>query len=228
MSSGFQIKGTRDGLLVSMGSGAWEDQYQVLIGQLEQQAEFLRGARLAIDVGETELKAAELGQLSKELADRGLSLWAVLSDSPATQRSAQDFGLATQIPKPAPAHLSAPGEGILLSGDEAILVRRTLRSGHNLQYAGHVVVIGDVNPGAQVIAGGNIIVWGRLRGMAHAGAAGDEGALVCALDLAPTQLRIAGAIAVTPKRRGKPQPELARLENGQVVAETWDPKKERI
>ena len=228
MSSGFQIKGTRDGLLVSMGSGAWEDQFQVLIGQLELQADFLRGARLVIDVGETVLKAVELGQLSKELADRGLFLWAVLSESPATQRSAQDFGLATQIPKSAPAHISSAGEGILQGGDEAILVRRTLRSGHNLQFAGHVVVIGDVNPGAQVIAGGNIIVWGRLRGMAHAGAAGDEGALVCALDLAPTQLRIAGAIAVTPKRRGKPQPELARLENGQVVAETWDPKRERL
>ena len=63
--------------------------------------------------------------------------------------------------------------------------------------------------------------------MVHAGAEGDEKSVVCALDLSPTQLRIAGEIAVTPKRRGKPQPEMARLENGQVVAEVWDPKRER-
>jgi septum site-determining protein MinC len=45
--------------------------------------------------------------------------------------------------------------------------------------------------------------------------------VVCALDLSPTQLRIAGQIATTPGHRGKPQPELARLQDGQVVAELW-------
>ncbi len=89
-------------------------------------------------------------------------------------------------------------------------------------------MIGDVNPGAEIIARGDVVVWGRLRGMVHAGAEGDESAVVCALDLSPTQLRIAGQIAVTPKRRGKPQPEMARISNGQVVAEPWDPKRERI
>jgi septum site-determining protein MinC len=59
----------------------------------------------------------------------------------------------------------------------------------------------------------------------HAGAEGDEEAVVCALDLSPTQLRIAGQIALAPKRRGKPQPEMARLKNGQVVAEPWTPSR---
>jgi septum site-determining protein MinC len=110
-------------------------------------------------------------------------------------------------------------------GEQAVLVRRTLRSGFSLQHPGHVVVIGDVNPGAEIIAGGDVIVWGRLRGMVHAGANGNEAAVVCALDLSPTQLRIAGQIAVTPQRRGKSQPEMARLRNGQVVAEPWESKK---
>ena len=86
--------------------------------------------------------------------------------------------------------------------------------------SGPVVVIGDVNPGAEIVSAGDVVVWGRLRGMVHAGANGDENAVVCALDLSPTQLRIAGKIALTPKRRGKPQPEIARLQDGQVVAET--------
>jgi septum site-determining protein MinC len=60
--------------------------------------------------------------------------------------------------------------------------------------------------------------------MVHAGAEGDETAMVCAMDLAPTQLRIAGHIATTPKRRGKAQPEMARIVDGQVVAVPWQQK----
>jgi septum site-determining protein MinC len=72
-----------------------------------------------------------------------------------------------------------------------------------------------------------VVVWGHLRGMVHAGAEGDDSAVVCALDLSPTQLRISDKIAVTPKRRGKPQPEIARLQDGQVIAEPWEPKRDR-
>jgi septum site-determining protein MinC len=84
------------------------------------------------------------------------------------------------------------------------------------------VVIGDVNPGAEVIAGGDIVVWGRVRGLVHAGALGDEGAVICALDLAPTQLRIAGTIARSPEeRRRKPVPEIATAQEGHIVAVPW-------
>jgi septum site-determining protein MinC len=112
-----------------------------------------------------------------------------------------------------------------LTGETAVFVQRTLRSGYSIQNKGHVVVIGDVNPGAEIIAGGNVIVWGRLRGMVHAGAEGNEKVVVCALDLSPTQLRIAGQIATTPQRKGKPQPEVAHIQDGQVVAEQWKPPK---
>jgi len=226
MNSKLQIKGMRDGLLITLGGGAWEEQRQELMTQLRSQAEFLHGARLAINVGGAILKAADLGQLTKELAEQGFTLYALISESPTTERSALAFGLATRLPKPGAARTVAGSTEP--DGEPALLVSRTLRSGYNLQYQGHVVVIGDVNPGAQVIARGDVIVWGKLRGMVHAGAEGDDGAVVCALDLSPTQLRIAGAIAVTPKRRGKPQPEMARLVKGQVVAEAWDPKRERL
>ena len=222
-----EIKGIRDGLLITLGDGAWDDLHRVLLEQIDQQVEFLRGARLALDVGNQILKAAEMGRLRKEIGDRELTLWAVLSESPTTERTAKTLGLATQLAKPRPDPVTPPLETTLHSGEGAILVRRTLRSGFSLQHPGHVVVIGDVNPGAEVIAGGDVLVWGRLRGVVHAGAEGDENAIVCALDLSPTQLRIAGQIAITPKRRGKPQPEMARLQSGQVVAESWDPKRER-
>jgi septum site-determining protein MinC len=83
------------------------------------------------------------------------------------------------------------------------------------------VVIGDVNAGAEIIATGNVVVWGRIRGNVQAGVNGDTAAVVCALDLAPTQLRIADAIATSPKRRGKPEPEVALVRDGKIVAERW-------
>ncbi len=230
MNPNVQIKGIREGLLVNLGDGNWDEVHQALLAQLDQQAEFLRGARLALDVGNHILKAADLGPLTRELSDRGLTLWAVLSNSPTTERSAQSYGLATRLPRPKPEPPAARLPDTNLQGGEgAILVRRTLRSGFSLQHPGHVVVIGDVNPGAEIVASGDVLVWGKLRGVVHAGAEGNENALVCALELSPVQLRIAGQIAVPPKRRGKPQPEMARLQAGQVVVEAWNPKSmERV
>jgi septum site-determining protein MinC len=227
MTAQVQIKGIRDGILITLGEGGWEDLRQALLSKLDEQAEFLRGARLAMDVGNHILKAADLGQLNKEIADRDVILWAVISNSPTTERSAQSFGLATRLSKPRPEPDMPVIDTNARTGESAVLVRKTLRSGFSVQNAGHVIIVGDVNPGAEVVAGGDVIVWGRLRGMVHAGAQGNETALVCALDLSPTQLRIAGQIALTPKRRGKPQPEVARILNGQVVAEPWVPKREK-
>lgn len=220
-----QIKGIREGLLITLGEGTWAEVNQALLEQLDQQAEFLRGARLALDVGNHELKAVELGQLRNHISDRELSLWAVLSTSPTTERTAQTLGLATRIARSRPEYINSRSETAPHAGEQAILVHRTLRSGVSLKHAEHVVVIGDVNPGSEIVAGGDIIVWGRLRGTVHAGAEGDEKAVVCALDLSPIQLRIAGQIALTPQRRGKSQPEIARLLDGQVVAEPWNPKR---
>ncbi|HRJ40582.1 MAG TPA: septum site-determining protein MinC, partial [Caldilineaceae bacterium] len=110
----------------------------------------------------------------------------------------------------------------------------TLRSGQVFRHAGTVMIIGDVNPGAEVISGGDIFVWGRLRGIVHAGAMGNERALVCAIDFEPIQLRIAGYIAMSPKavsnepgrwfwkRDVVEKPEVARVMGKQIVVDVWD------
>ena len=219
-----QIKGIRDGLLLVAGEGSWDEVHASILAQLDEQANFLRGGRLAIDMGNQILKAVEMSKLRDEISERGLTLWAVMSSSPTTEKTAQTLGLATRLSKPRLERSTHPLETTLQSGEQAILVHRTLRSGFSLQHAGHVVLIGDVNPGAEIIAGGDVIVWGHLRGMVHAGAGGNEGAIVCALDLTPTQLRIGSQIATTPQRRGKPQPELAQVVDGRVVAVPWNPK----
>jgi septum site-determining protein MinC len=221
-----QIKGIREGLLLTLTEGGtWEEAQQAILEHLDQQAEFLRGARLALNLGERTLNVTELSKLRSEISERGVSLWAVLSLSPKTEDTAQTLGLATKISKPAPRKTTQQLETTIFDGENAILVQRTLRSGYNLTYPGHVTVIGDINPGAEIIASGNIIVWGHLRGLVHAGAEGNIEAIVCALDLSPTQLRIAGQIANINKKSKKIQPEIAFLENKQVVVEPWKSKK---
>ena len=105
-----------------------------------------------------------------------------------------------------------------------LLIRRTLRSGQRVRYYGNVVVVGDVNPGAEVEAGGDIIVMGWLRGLAHAGAPEDDRAVVSAFRLNPTQLRIGRYIGRAPDA-GEPDllpvPEMAEVRDGQLVIDRW-------
>ncbi len=212
------IKGIRDGLLVTLRGKAWPDLQSALMSQIESQPTFFQGGRLVLDVGEHVLKVAELSALRDLLSDRSISLWAVLSESPTTEQTAQNLGLATRISKPRPEEVRQVTE---VRDDTALWIRQTVRSGTRIEFPSHVVVLGDVNPGAEIISGGSVIVWGRLRGVVHAGAGGDQKAVVCALELSPTQLRIAGVIAVSPKREGKRQPEFAFLKDGQLLAEPW-------
>lgn len=110
------------------------------------------------------------------------------------------------------------------AGPTTLYHAATLRGGQVLHHTGNIVVVGDVNPGAELIATGDILVFGRLGGIAHAGAQGDTSARIFALDLAPTQLRIATSIAADaePKRRSVPLPEAAVARDGRIVVLTMD------
>jgi septum site-determining protein MinC len=222
MTGRLPIKGVRDGLLVTLPEGAWEYVRADLLATIDERGDFFRGAHLVLQVDDRPLGAAELGSLRDSLAEREAALWGVLSSLPSTRAAAADLGLQTSLtPAPTPEE-----EDEIESAEEewaqAVFLQRTLRSGQSVRHPGHVVVLGDVNPGAEIIAGGHILVWGRVRGVVHAGAGGDTSATVAALDLAPTQLRIAGHIAVSPQRRGAVRPEVALIRDGQLVAEPWE------
>ena len=96
--------------------------------------------------------------------------------------------------------------------------RGSLRNGQKIEFDGSVVVVGDVNPGAEIKAGGNIIILGQLKGMAHAGCKGMTEAFVTAIFMAPVQLRIADIITRFPEenKRGPKPPEYAFVQNGQI------------
>jgi len=218
-----QIKGLRDGLLVSLDDAPWEEQRVALLTQVDEQPAFFQGARLALDVASLVLHVNELVELRDQLSERGIFLWAVISESPTTETTAQLLGLATRISKPRPEE-NRQFSVEDLGEETALFLSRTLRSGTRIEFAGHVVMLGDVNPGAEIIADGNVIIWGRLRGMVHAGAKGNRNAVICALDLSPTQLRIAEEVSAILKPQETPRPEIARInKDGKLQAEFWSP-----
>ncbi|MEW5954801.1 MAG: septum site-determining protein MinC [Bacillota bacterium] len=114
-----------------------------------------------------------------------------------------------------------------LADEKTILVQRTLRSGQSIYYDGNVVILGDVNPGSEVVATGNIVVMGILRGVVHAGATGSEDAVIVALRLQPTQLRIANHITRAPDGEAADvdHVEWARIKNGVVTIESYQPAR---
>jgi len=225
----FSIKGTRDGLLITTGNGPWPEIAEALVSAIRTQNDFFRGARVVLQVGERALDRDDIRKLRDRLAEHDVTLWAILGKSPDTLRSARREDLETELndlsaaaPAPASEETELPPIDSHEYGGSGVLIKHTLRSGRIVRHTGHVVVIGDVNPGAQIIAGGDVLVWGRLRGTVHAGALGDESALVCALDMRPMQLRIASRVAIAPDDgRRRPRPEIAFVRGGQIVAEEW-------
>lgn len=216
------IKGTNEGLIISLGPGALPAVLEEMETRLGARASFFKGGRVALYVGDRPLSAEQLREIGHLLESMGVSLWAIVGDHPATRSAARELGLETHLHVPG----AAPGQGAdQPAHDETagMVVRRTLRSGQAVHHAGHLVLIGDVNPGAELVAGGNIVVWGKLRGTAHAGAMGNEEAIICALQLSPSQLRIASFIARPPERSRPPKtPEVASVQKGRIVVERWD------
>jgi septum site-determining protein MinC len=127
-----------------------------------------------------------------------------------------------------PGRIKVGSRVIKPEDDQTVLVERTLRSGQSVFYAGNVVILGDVNPGAQVTATGDVIVVGSLRGTVHAGAGGSEKAMVVAFRFEPTQLRIADHIARPPEGMiSTGQPEVARIKDGLVTIEAYSTTGDR-
>jgi septum site-determining protein MinC len=170
---------------------------------------------LWLDAGDWGLTLPVLAELQALLASRGLELERVCCLRPDTLVAAAALGLETAA---APDRTgSADGPATTTGADDLTLHRGTLRSGDHLQSEGTVLLLGDLNPGARISAVGDVLVWGRLRGVAHAGCRGHGQARIVALELRPLQLRIADAVARGPDDRPPPGlAEEARLVDGVI------------
>ncbi|MDE0633922.1 MAG: hypothetical protein OXH73_20610 [Caldilineaceae bacterium] len=231
-----------------------EEQNIVLVSLHTGNRDSFRVAKqLGLDVvweGDTPQPVVRLERGQERLGDRFLSS-AARKLNPGSPR--KDGGLPPANDFHAPPFASLPEELVVTEsdGEQAAVTpwadalgadsapppyvyRGNLRSGQAVRHAGTVVILGDVNPGAQVISGGDVLVWGRLRGTVHAGAIGDARAIVAALDFEPVQMRIAQHIAMTPKgasnnpgywfwkRESSGKPEVARVVDNQIIVDPWD------
>jgi septum site-determining protein MinC len=173
--------------------------------------------------------AAEVADATQTAADRLSNLIAEPTPPGEPAANNEEPGTTTAQPLPAAGENCAPGDTTTKSEPPAkpaataphvLYLKQTLRSGQAVSHKGHLVIIGDVNPGAEVIAEGDITIWGALRGIAHAGVGGNINAEIRALRFDPIQLRIAHAIARSPDRPKGGQkfngPETARIVNGTI------------
>jgi len=219
------LKGTAQGILLKPKADSWSEVLSAVTYALHDAEAFFRGGRVILELGAREITEAELLALRALLNTFEMELWVLHSESESMIRLARSHNIRTRLPSDGtpPPMAQPPAESADIEPEgHALFVQRTLRSGQTLRFPGHITILGDVNPGAEVVAGGNIVVWGRIRGMVHAGALGDEQMVVCALDLVPSQLRIAGYISRAPEEhRRKLQPEIAKVKQGSIVAEPW-------
>ncbi len=214
MSNLIAIKGSKDGLRLQLDEVAdWPAVLEALRGQFGQGANFFHGAQIIVDIGERALSEDQLTTLLSLMKQHGVRPESLASTARESRNAARAAGLAAR-----PLTRSPEAEE---RGDAGFILR-TIRSGQVVRHHGHVTVLGDVNAGAEIIAGGNVIVWGRLRGTVHAGALGDRSAIIGALELAPTQLRIADLIARAPEGGANTFAEVAFVENDQINVEAWD------
>jgi septum site-determining protein MinC len=216
------VKGSKEGLRVQLDETTeWSSVLTALHEHLDQGGSFFAGARLLVDIGERILSEPQMAELLNVMEQHGLRPEALITNSRESRNAARSAGVHARV---APPSGSPNTQANAAPDSEATLIVRTVRSGQVVRHQGHITLIGDVNPGAEVIAGGSVVVWGRLRGMVHAGAMGNDRALICALELRPTQLRIANLIARTPEETNGPPPvpEVARIDNEHIVVEAWE------
>lgn len=244
------IKGTRHGLLVCLREEAdFSATLGCLREKLQGDEGFLKGATVSVDLGWRELTEVQFGDFEAVLREHSVVLAGVLSTSLNTRTLAESrghkaiigrLGLAqhqgramrkerppkAEPPPPqvvqaaAPEPAPEPEPPQQRDQEETLYLKRNLRSGQKAMYPGHIVVMGDVNPGAELEAEGDIIVLGQLRGRAYAGCTGNAGAQIWALGMHPTQLRICDAVWTGEKRRGKAPASLkAFLQGKEIVFE---------
>lgn len=221
----YAIKGFKEGLLITLGDEDWDEVRFQLLSQIDEKTKFFSGAKVAVEIGERVLHAAEMAGLRDALSDRGVKLFAVLSNSQVTDVNAESLGLKT---RKSVLRENTSGFGpAVLDGKPAILLQKTIRSGTSIKYAGNVIVDGDVNPGAEILTTGSIFIWGKLRGSVHAGMEGSESETICAMELDPINLRIANISLKDNKliRKLIRRPVRITITNGKLTIDYWENKK---
>jgi len=208
------IKGQLDGISITLDEVV---DFEVLKENLRKKVargkQFFEGANSSVSFKGRELSEGEEQNLIDIiLEETSLDVTFVKGEG----FSAPSNPSANSLPK---ISTQAP-PGISYKESNTAYYRGGLRSGQSIKFDGSVVIMGDVNPGSEIVAGGNVVVLGALKGMAHAGAHGDNTCHISALDLRPTQVRIGDIISYVPAppkgKKADISPAYAYIKDGQV------------
>ncbi len=167
-----KIKGINDGLLMTLPNLSWEQCCDAVRETICDNLSFYAGANLFFDAGDLDIRVIEITSFRNELEKNGIFLKGIFGHSEKTMQNCKSLGLMTE---PAVTKKSFRKEKIEEAqtakeiGEPAYLVNRTVRSGTVIERKESIVVIGDVNPGAEIISEKNIIVLGMVRGRLSAG-----------------------------------------------------------
>jgi septum site-determining protein MinC len=242
------IKGTAGGLLCRLLDDEailFPDLLSELAERLTAGEKFFRKGRFSVELGQRVLEKDDFDRLLEILNRFEVTVEAVISGVNATRSLAKQAGIPYNLPnhqntRPAilpdgagPGTVAATSRGVHpFDSAEAYFVRRTIRSGQVIHHHADVIILGDVNAGAQVVAGGSVIVWGTVRGRIDAGQAGaGDTAVICALSLRPTQLGIDNVVAMgnfDALKDPDAGPEMASLHDGTIVLDSWMPHRGRL
>lgn len=202
------IKGNAYGIVVILDRDiAFVDLLQEVAVKFRNSAKFFKNAKMAISFEGRKLTSEEQSRIIDVITDNStIEILCVFDKDEEMERNfKRKIQEKTQD--------MATGNGQFYKG--------TLRSGQVIESESSLIVLGDVNPGGKVIAKGNVIVLGALKGTAYAGIAGNENSFVAALEMAPMQIRIADTIARSGDRKRETDtvPKIAFIENGNIYVE---------
>ena len=209
------IKGTRQGLVILLDPKLdFEDIKSGLKNKMESSSGFFSGAKFML-YRENQLFPSEKNELESICKAYGLIPNPEAQWPPVTTKTGDNTEITVnnhEINK-----YSMPGE-------TALLIKHTLRSGQMVNYNGHVTVLGDIHPGAKVLAGGNIIVMGTCSGFAHAGQFGNQKAYIMALRIKNAYLKIAEQI-LSLNQQKQIGPVVASINNNGITIDDYINKR---
>jgi len=209
------IKGTRNGLVIVLDANReFEEIRNNLLRKMESARGFFKGATFSLLQEHREIPVNEKNELENICRQFGL-----------IPNKTGNTNLRTVCTENRGKQTITVQHSEAVTGEATLLVRRSLRSGQRINYPGHVVVIGDIHPGAEVFSGGNIIIMGYCRGTIHAGTGDGHYAKIIALSLAPTVLSIAGQRYIP--NRSEPLPTgclVAQLADQKIVFSKFKPE----
>ena len=214
---GISIKGKNGRLEVAVDEKTpYSDIKKAITDKLSKNKDFFAGSEAKLVISGKEMTKAQRQELKRLLAMD----YDIFDVSFCGALSSPDSQVEVKQAQPAERNDADPAINLVSKNyfnAKSVFVSHTLRSGQRVECAGDVVVLGDVNIGTEVIAGGSVAVMGTLRGLVHAGATGRSDVVVAANALLPGQLRISGKIAVFPEGKQSPGPEIAEYKQGSVM-----------